>query len=184
MGSPGPTRGKFLSVGSSRWRCEHDPNTDSTYTSNGIRSGCKKCKSKREIRNAFVERNATPEGKVKFLLQYAKNRANHANAPFTVTLQDLLPVPMDCPALRIRLDYKAVGARHDGSASLDRIDPNCGYTAENTRIISWRANRIKSDALPVELRAVLAWMEKELNCPPEPSLASADTRSQTLLALI
>jgi hypothetical protein len=50
----------------------------------------------------------------------------------------------------------------DNSPSLDRIVPEKGYVAGNIRVISQRANRIKSNATVEELRAVLKDLQKQL----------------------
>jgi hypothetical protein len=66
-----------------------------------------------------------------------------------------------CPVLGI-----AINANHGrqgyfpDSPSLDRIVPSRGYTKGNVRVISQRANQLKSDATLAELRLVLADMEK------------------------
>ena len=41
----------------------------------------------------------------------------------------------------------------------DRVVPALGYVPSNIRVISFRANRIKSDASAAELRAVLEYVE-------------------------
>jgi hypothetical protein len=38
--------------------------------------------------------------------------------------------------------------------SIDRIDPSKGYTPDNVWLISQRANRIKNDATPEELKLI------------------------------
>lgn len=51
------------------------------------------------------------------------------------------------------------GSRRDRKPSLDRVVPSLGYVKGNVRVISFRANRIKSDATADELRAVLSYTE-------------------------
>lgn len=41
------------------------------------------------------------------------------------------------------------------SASLDRVDPNDGYTEQNTVIACWRCNNLKRDATPDELETLV-----------------------------
>ena len=50
-----------------------------------------------------------------------------------------------CPVLGIPLSYTN-NRRQDDSPSMDRIKPSGGYTKDNTIIISWKANRLKSNA--------------------------------------
>lgn len=73
-------------------------------------------------------------------------------------LKDRLPT--HCPVLNIPLRYLAKGYRQDNSPSIDRIDSNVGYLPENVHIISWKANRLKSNATPEELRLVAAYFTK------------------------
>jgi len=67
--------------------------------------------------------------------------------------------PEYCPALGIRLDYS--GSDREANATFDRIDPEDGYVARNVRVISGRANRIKSDASHGEIRSILNYIEHE-----------------------
>ena len=45
------------------------------------------------------------------------------------------------------------------TATIDRVDPDGGYVTGNVRVISMRANRIKSDASIAELESVIAYMK-------------------------
>lgn len=85
----------------------------------------------------------------------ARKRAIARGLPFTITPEDIR-IPSECPVLGITLTWD--GPR-DTRPSLDRVKPEAGYTPENIQVISFRANRIKSDATAAELRAVLAYVE-------------------------
>jgi len=64
-----------------------------------------------------------------------------------------------CPMLGVRLDYAArrnVAIR----ASVDRINPNKGYTPENCQVVSFRANSIKNDATIKELEMIVRNLKK------------------------
>lgn len=69
--------------------------------------------------------------------------------------------PTHCPVLGIELDYKTPQGTRDPRAanlpSIDRWDNTKGYTAENVRVISLRANLLKSNATWEELMAVAAY---------------------------
>ena len=80
----------------------------------------------------------------------AKNRATRAHLPFNIQHGDIW-IPECCPVLRIPLLWSA-GGRTDNTPSLDRIQPALGYVVGNVEVISWRANRLKSDASLAELR--------------------------------
>ena len=72
-----------------------------------------------------------------------------------LTLQDI-EIPKFCPILGIRIKYKG----GDASPSVDRITPQFGYIKGNVQVISMRANRIKNDATPDELRKVADYMQR------------------------
>lgn len=66
-------------------------------------------------------------------------------------LKELLPPPETCPVLGIPLEYgpRPKGQRgkpaRENVATIDRIDSSKGYVPGNCVIISWRANRLKSN---------------------------------------
>lgn len=77
--------------------------------------------------------------------------------PFDITPEDIV-VPERCPVLDIPL--LLVGSR-DNRPSLDRIIPASGYTKQNIAVISFRANRVKSDATADELKRILGYLERK-----------------------
>jgi len=92
------------------------------------------------------------------LLAYARRSAGVRGLVFQITLNDITPLPVKCPVLGIPLDYAAFDgpkkkARFN-SPSVDRIDNMKGYIPGNVVVISWRANRLKSDGTPEELMRV------------------------------
>ena len=64
-----------------------------------------------------------------------------------------------CPALGIVIDIALAGREDDQAAELDRIVPSKGYIKGNVVFLSRRANRIKNDARPEELRSIANWLE-------------------------
>ena len=94
-----------------------------------------------------------------------KARAKKGNLVFELAPEDFI-IPVTCPVLGIpiesRMGYGKVGGRHDGSPSVDRIDNSEGYTPENTIIVSFRVNRLKSDASIEELRKIVEFYDVEL----------------------
>lgn len=87
----------------------------------------------------------------------AKRRAKTIGVAFALTLEDIV-VPDVCPVLGIPL-CRGGGVHHAGSPTLDRMEPKGGYTPENVRVISYRANAIKSDATVQDLRRIIDYME-------------------------
>lgn len=55
------------------------------------------------------------------------------------------------------------GVKQDDSYSLDRIDSSKGYIKGNVWVISLRANRIKNDSTPDELRLIADKVDERLH---------------------
>ena len=94
---------------------------------------------------------------IKNMLMCAKRRAAERGLAFDLSVEDVV-IPAVCPVLGIKIEVGR-GGRAPGSPSVDRIDNAQGYVKGNIQVISWRANDIKGDATPGELRAVLAYVE-------------------------
>ena len=93
------------------------------------------------------------------MLDKAKQRAGKKGVAFNLTLEDI-KIPKVCPVLGIVI-RRNVGAGHcDSSPTLDRVEPTKGYVADNVWVISWRANRLKSDASLDELKLLVAALTK------------------------
>jgi len=63
-----------------------------------------------------------------------------------------------CPVFGIPLTFFTKTA---SSATIDRFDNTKGYTKENCRFISWKANSIKSTSSVTEMEKLYKWMLKE-----------------------
>ena len=93
-----------------------------------------------------------------------KKRAKLKGFEFNLDLEDIPQIPEFCPVLGIKIiSNDGANKPTDNSPSIDRIDSKKGYIKGNIRIISNRANRIKSDATIEELRKVLEDYEKISN---------------------
>jgi len=79
----------------------------------------------------------------------------------TITEDDLV-LPDVCPVLGIPLVIGQGGMPNPNLASVDRLDNSKGYTPDNVRVISLRANQLKRDATLEELQAVVRYMTEEL----------------------
>lgn len=92
-------------------------------------------------------------------------RAKTSGVPFDLTLEDLV-IPSECPALGIPLNSHWGGATRDdvkdNCPSVDRIIPSLGYVKGNTQVISYRANRIKTDASKEEILSVYEWLAEQV----------------------
>ena len=95
-------------------------------------------------------------------LYVAANRCRDSGIPFEVTVEDLMPVPLTCPVLGIKLNwYKDGRGGSDESPSIDRLEPEVGYVPGNVSVISQRANRIKNDSDLAELLLVATWVQAQ-----------------------
>lgn len=92
----------------------------------------------------------------KALLRGARKRAENKFLEFDLTVDDV-PIPSVCPVLGVPMSIGR-GVYHAGSPTLDRLDNSKGYVKGNVRVISFRANSLKSDATVEELQAVLRYM--------------------------
>lgn len=98
--------------------------------------------------------------KRKRIVSDARARAKAKGVAFSLSYTDL-DWPDQCPALGIVLNYKYVGGQGSDSPSLDRVNSSVGYLPGNVRVISWRANKIKSDATVAELHRLSQWLLRE-----------------------
>lgn len=93
-------------------------------------------------------------------------RARRRGLPCDISEEDLA-VPALCPVLGILLEPNSRRTRSGNAPSIDRIDPSRGYVKGNVTIISWQANRIKSDCGdPAVFEAIAAYIRRGLNGGP------------------
>lgn len=98
---------------------------------------------------------------IKTLFNRIKSSAKQRNIPFTLTLSDLndLTFPVTCPMLNIPLKFNR-GRPQDDSYSIDRIDSSKGYHIDNIIVISYKANRLKSNATMQEATAIAKYINE------------------------
>lgn len=91
----------------------------------------------------------------KRILSRVKSRAKRLGIPFGLELSDII-IPELCPVLSIPI-WSAPGQGRNpiNSPSLDRVNPELGYIKGNIRVISNRANLLKSNATLEELEMIL-----------------------------
>lgn len=105
-----------------------------------------KIKEKNRIDNLFTEKR---------MLTRIKSRCKIKGIPFDLNLEDII-IPTHCPILGIELTPNHGRSGYfDDSPSLDRIKPEGGYLKGNVRVISNRANMLKSNATVAEMELVL-----------------------------
>lgn len=99
---------------------------------------------------------ADPTQRAKTWWMAARSRAKKEGIEFTITLEDIYPFPDVCPVLGIPM-AQASGTIAN-SPSIDRIDPTKGYTKDNIKVISYRANALKNDGTLEEMQKIVQYM--------------------------
>lgn len=92
------------------------------------------------------------------LYQGAKQRAKKTGVPFSIEIDDI-KVPDICPVLDIPL-VRGGKRQHNNSPSLDRISPDHGYVKGNIVVISYLANRIRSNGSAEQIEKVAAYARR------------------------
>jgi hypothetical protein len=90
------------------------------------------------------------------MLKRVAQRSKVEGIAFDLTIDDV-HIPEICPAIGIPMK-RGVGRQYDNSPSLDRIDPKKGYVKGNVAVISFLANRIKTNATADQVEAVSKWI--------------------------
>lgn len=138
----------------------------SKTSANGYRSWCKdcinssrnteenkaRCKQYYETKGREFMRSYKENNIQLYLWQSARARAKQKGLEFSINVEDII-VPEICPILGLKMCYNR-GDKEDNSYSLDRIDSTKGYIKDNIWVISLKANRIKNDSTPHELRLI------------------------------
>src|SRR3990167_2542200 len=84
------------------------------------------------------------------LLRNARKRAKQVGIEFNLEISDIV-IPEQCPYLKVPLTRIRGQGQQPNNASLDRIDSSKGYIKGNVQVISWQANKMKTDATKDEL---------------------------------
>ena len=123
-----------------------------TNTQKKYYSACKECRKQYD-----KKKKGTKTLWISNALDNSKRRAKTKGLEHSITRAWVLAnIPDTCPVLGIKLEC---GSTLHDVPSLDRVDNSKGYTEDNVRIISNRANRLKSDATLEELKAIIKYME-------------------------
>lgn len=123
-------------------------------------AGRSRKRSKEETQEANARfRDAKPKS---YILSRAKNRAKTIGIPFDITVDDF-DIPQFCPVFPwLELKFSKGSTRPDNCPSLDRVQSELGYVKGNVRIISMKANRIKSNASVDEIAAIHQYMKDHI----------------------
>jgi hypothetical protein len=111
----------------------------------------------------YIESRSSGEALQRSLFYAAKARAKQRDIDFTITKDDIEVVEY-CPILDIKLERKLSGSKgpQDCSPTLDRIDPAKGYTPNNIRVISYKANRYKNNMDRKIIQKLLDYIDGKL----------------------
>lgn len=118
------------------------------HPEHGYRPTCKRCSA--NARETLRRNRSWKDDATEVLLSGSKQRAKRLGREHTITLTDIV-IPDVCPVLGIPLQREDRDTWMN-APSIDRIDSSKGYTPDNIVIVSRRANILKRDATPQELR--------------------------------
>lgn len=102
------------------------------------------------------------------MMARARDRAKATGVPFNKRAFEGLKIPKYCSLLDIPLEIPTGSKKavtNNNSVSVDQIIPGAGYVDGNIQAISFRANRIKSDATPEELLMIGSRMSAQAGRP-------------------
>lgn len=96
-----------------------------------------------------------------------RNQSLKKGIPFTITFEEL-EQPEFCPVLGLKLNYEWSGKngghlRDPSKATIDKVVPELGYVPGNVFVISWRANKLKSDMKLDELEKIMKYIKEKRN---------------------
>jgi len=94
--------------------------------------------------------------RIRCLINSLKRSAERRGLDFNLNKEDII-IPNKCPILNIPLKF---GSPKYNSPSIDRFDNSKGYTKDNIRVISYRANVLKNDATLEEMEAIINYMKE------------------------
>ena len=94
------------------------------------------------------------------MLRRAFARARRHGLEFSLSVDDLLPLPVVCPVFGVPLRISD-GQQDPWAYSLDRIENSKGYVKGNVAVMSYKANRLKNDGTADDHETIAAWMRKQ-----------------------
>jgi hypothetical protein len=146
--------------GSPVWLCQcscGNPELHPVSQGNLIRTNSCGCLKKEQAGKASITHGETGSLRHRMWCN-ARIRAKKLKLACDIELADIL-IPSKCPVLGIPLSKGSKGIQ-DGSPSLDRLFPEQGYVKGNIWVISHRANRIKSNSTPKEIKKIITALKK------------------------
>lgn len=88
-----------------------------------------------------------------------KRKCSISGMEFNIDISDIYP-PEECPVFGFKLEIGGTTYKETfNNPSVDRFDNSLGYIKGNVRVISKRANSLKSDSTVEELEMVVKYMK-------------------------
>jgi hypothetical protein len=144
----------------------HEFTPENTYARPKGERACKACASiqSRIWRDKnYVRRRGNLGSWLRVQLVNIKCRSKKLGIPFNVTVEDFAPFPEVCPVFGTPFTLEIKSPIPPDGPSVDRIIPERGYVPGNVKIISRRANLMKSDCADPQRFILLAeYMSREL----------------------
>ncbi len=145
-----------------RHNCLNQSFAKKSEAADGLQSYCKACNNAdRTHRRALLFQ----EDAWQYLMDNKEIKARAEGIVFSLTDSWLSFQPKFCPYLGLDFVLEPPGTTerlHQLAPTFDRIVPGDGYTPENTRLISWWANRAKGDMPDKEFRVCCLLVEERL----------------------
>lgn len=147
------------------WKCQTSQPAENFANNRSKSSGksaecraCVKAYNKAHVaRNAEYYRTYRKSKRIRDLAWYlfleCRSRAKRDGLEFNLEPQDI-QIPKTCPVFGLELG----SGKRDASASVDRKDSSKGYVRGNVWVISYLANRMKSNATEWQLVQFAQWI--------------------------
>ena len=120
-------------------------------------------KNKRSMQNKIhydsIRKQKFIENPQHYLWYVARTRARKYNTEFNIEESDII-IPVYCPILNCKLE-KGEGYLFN-AMSLDRVDNTKGYIKGNVRVISRKANLLKSSLTLDILENIIKYIKNEI----------------------
>jgi len=126
-----------------------------------IIEGEKKRRNRKREAELFAAKKRNLKTWPQTVMSLIRSRARNTGRSFDLCASDII-VPEVCPVLGITL-IAGAEAPLNNRPSVDRFDNRLGYTKDNIRVISYRANQLKRDATVDEIRRILHYMEGDVS---------------------
>lgn len=122
----------------------------------GYANWCKDCLKSlwQRPENKLRRKERRIEDYARTLFVETRSRAKASGIPFDLDIADL-EIPIACPITGAPL-VVSLGGRTDNTPTVDRKNPELGYVKGNVFVVSWIANKIKSDQTDPSLFEAIA----------------------------